>query len=89
MHKIKGIDIGTGASLIYPILGCAKYNWNFIATDTSEISIENARNIVNKNKLLKDKIDLRFSSGSIFEGVISPQDGDIAFSMSNPPFFES
>ena len=41
-QSIKGVDIGTGASLIYPILGFLKYNWRFIATEIHEDSIKNA-----------------------------------------------
>ncbi|CAO3666717.1 unnamed protein product [Rhizopus stolonifer] len=31
--KVKGIDIGVGASCIYPLLGCSSYNnWTFLVT---------------------------------------------------------
>lgn len=30
---IRGLDIGTGASAIYPLLGAKVYGWAFIATD--------------------------------------------------------
>ncbi|KID76510.1 DUF890 domain-containing protein, partial [Metarhizium brunneum ARSEF 3297] len=35
-RKLTGMDIGTGASCIYPLLGCAQRPWSFIATGTSE-----------------------------------------------------
>lgn len=31
-RKAVGLDIGTGASCIYPLLGCAQREWSFIAT---------------------------------------------------------
>ena len=30
----RGIDIGTGASVIYPLLGVRCYDWHFLATGT-------------------------------------------------------
>ncbi|PHH89873.1 hypothetical protein CDD83_5046 [Cordyceps sp. RAO-2017] len=32
-QKLLGLDIGTGASCIYPLLGCAQRPWSFIATE--------------------------------------------------------
>lgn len=46
--EIFGIDIGTGASCIYPMLGKAIYGWNFVASDIDESSLELAK----KNILL-------------------------------------
>lgn len=31
-RKAVGLDIGTGASCIYPLLGCSQRPWSFIAT---------------------------------------------------------
>ncbi|KAL4462092.1 hypothetical protein ABPG74_000937 [Tetrahymena malaccensis] len=86
-NQIKAIDIGTGASAIYPILGSSKYNWSFIATELSEDSFKNAQKIVNNNPQLKNKVELRKSQGNIFKDIIQKSDGDISFSMCNPPFF--
>ena len=40
-----GLDVGTGASCIYPLLG-AKMGWRFLATDIDEESVQNATRIV-------------------------------------------
>lgn len=34
-RRVRGIDVGTGASCIYPLLGCTQRNWEFIATGES------------------------------------------------------
>lgn len=48
----KGIDIGTGASCIYPLLGVSVMgNWSFIATDTDAVSAEWAKRNVRSNGL--------------------------------------
>ena len=40
-----GLDVGTGASCIYPLLG-AKMGWRFLATDVDAESVANATKIV-------------------------------------------
>ena len=45
-RKVKVLDIGTGASCIYPILGSQSYGWQFIATDIDPVSIKSAQVIV-------------------------------------------
>ncbi len=86
-HKI--LDIGTGASCIYPILGQAIYQWNFVASDIVQNSIKNAQTILDKNNL-NAHIELRLQKNEahILEGIMSPSDRFNA-SMCNPPFFKS
>jgi len=88
--KVKGLDIGTGASLIYPILGSGSYGWSFVASDTDDASLRCAEAIAKFNKRLSGKIDLRKqpNHASIFDGIIKPSD-QFAFTMCNPPFFVS
>lgn len=88
--KVKGLDIGTGASLIYPILGSGSYGWSFVASDTDEAALRCAEAIAKFNKRLNGKIDLRKQSdpASVFQGIIRPND-QFAFTMCNPPFFVS
>lgn len=88
--KITCLDVGTGASCIYPIIGISEYGWNFIATDIDENSIQSAQNIIEKNPLLNDKIELRLQKNAhhIFTRIINEKD-KIDVSISNPPFHES
>lgn len=82
------LDIGTGASCIYPLLGNAEYNWKFVATDANKKSIAYAEKIIIKNKLKKE-IQLKHQpvAESIFKGVISSND-KFSVSICNPPFFK-
>lgn len=86
-EKVTCLDIGTGASCIYPILGVVEYGWGFIATDISEASLDIAKSIVEKNKQLTDKVSFRFQkkADNIFEGIISQED-KIDVTICNPPF---
>lgn len=88
--QIKGLDIGTGASLIYPILGVVEYDWDFIATDIDQTSLASAAKIIEANDALQHKIELRIqdTSSSIFKGIINPDD-KLDFTMCNPPFHAS
>jgi len=88
--KTTVLDIGTGASLVYPLIGSAVYNWNFVATDIEPKSIEVAQEIIDKNPHLVSKITLRFQPDKkhILSGIITKDDYFDAV-MCNPPFFKS
>jgi 23S rRNA (adenine1618-N6)-methyltransferase len=83
------LDIGTGATCIYPLLGAVAYDWNFVATDIDLDSLDTAQDIIDDNKL-QSKIELRQQENEqqILKGIIV--DGD-SFSavMCNPPFYKS
>ncbi len=83
------LDIGTGASCIYPLLGNAEYNWQFVGTDIDKKALENAQHIIDKNKLTK-KISLRYQPdrSHILKGILSLTDRFEAV-VCNPPFHDS
>jgi 23S rRNA (adenine1618-N6)-methyltransferase len=87
--EAKILDIGTGATCIYPLLGVSAYDWNFVATDIDLDSLDTAQDIIDDNKL-RSKIELRqqLKEENILKGIIV--DGD-SFSavMCNPPFYKS
>lgn len=87
---ITGLDVGTGASLIYPILGSKEYGWNFVATDVAERSLKVAAAIARFNPGLAKKVELRRQpeSAAVFRNVIRPGEW-FDFTMCNPPFFGS
>lgn len=92
-ENIKGdisiLDIGTGASCIYPILGYAEYNWRFVGTDIDKTSLKTAQNIIAKNGL-EHAVELRFQNDAlqILKGVVNENDS-FSIAMCNPPFYKS
>ncbi|MED6235267.1 Methyltransferase-like protein 16 [Ataeniobius toweri] len=47
----RGIDIGTGASCIYPLLGATMNGWYFLATEVDDICFDYAKKNVEQNNL--------------------------------------
>jgi len=88
--KIKGVDIGTGANCVYPIIGNKEYGWSFIGTEIDPVAIESAKTIVALNPVLKGKIEIRQQNNpkDIFKGIIL-KDELIDFTICNPPFHAS
>ena len=88
--KITCLDVGLGASCIYPIIGVTEYDWKFIGSDIDPKSIASAQNIVNSNSSIKDKIECRLQKNSkdVFHGIIGKED-KIELIICNPPFHSS
>jgi len=86
-ENAKVLDIGTGATCIYPLLGQAKFKWDFIASDIDKKSIEVAKQIVDKNNL-SDNIKLRYQANPqhILQHILKA-DEKITASVCNPPFY--
>ena len=87
--ETKVLDIGTGSSLIYPIIGNRDYGWSFIGSEIDPTSLENAQTIIDDNKKLKH-IELRFQKNSrdIFLGVLKSNEF-VDACICNPPFHAS
>ncbi|MBT0810204.1 23S rRNA (adenine(1618)-N(6))-methyltransferase RlmF [Litoribacter ruber] len=88
--NLKGLDIGTGASGIYALLGASLFNWDFIASDIDKKSLQNVARILSHNPQLQDKIELRHQENSrfIFRNVLE-MDERMDFTICNPPFHTS
>lgn len=86
-RNIKALDIGTGASLVYPLIGQCEYGWHFTGVDIDKSALESAKKICEFNKL---KITLRRQAEpkNILRGVIKPNDA-FHLTMCNPPFHAS
>jgi len=88
--KVSVLDIGTGATCIYPILGAREYGWHFIASDIDPIAIKAANTNVNANKNIAKHINCRIQNNnkSIFAGIINPAEY-YHLTLCNPPFHRS
>ena len=88
--KITCLDIGMGASCIYPIIGTKEYDWKFIASDIDPKSIDSARKIIESNDILKNKIECRLqkNKNSIFKNILE-KEYKIDLVICNPPFHSS
>lgn len=84
---VRALDIGTGASLVYPLTGQREYGWHFTGSDIDTGALKSARQICEMNKL---SIPLRRQNNpkNIFRGVIQPNDR-FHLTMCNPPFHGS
>ena len=89
-NKISVLDIGTGASCIYPMLGARSQGWHFVASDIDPISIKAANTNIQSNTGLAKQITCRLqhNSNHIFEGIIQPNEY-YHLTMCNPPFHKS
>lgn len=89
-NKVKILDIGTGANLVYPLIGNSAYGWNFAGTEADLVALSSAKNIIALNSQLKGKIEVRrqASKQHIFTGIINSGEVFDA-SICNPPFHAS
>ncbi|KAI0910875.1 hypothetical protein F4823DRAFT_623966 [Ustulina deusta] len=87
-RRVTGLDIGTGASLIYPLLGCVQRpTWHFIATDIDANSLTSARANARINHL---ESRIRILDRTASDPLIPDLDMEtIDFVMVNPPFYAS
>ncbi|NML70879.1 23S rRNA (adenine(1618)-N(6))-methyltransferase RlmF [Chryseobacterium sp. RP-3-3] len=88
--SISGLDIGTGANLVYPLLANRSYGWTMLGTDINQGSLENAQRILDHNPDLLPVIQLKKQPdpNHVFKNIIEAGDR-FTFSMCNPPFHDS
>ncbi len=88
-NSIKVLDVGTGATCIYSLLGAAEYDWQFVATEIDTQALKNAQTIIDKNNLSEViKLRLQPNKTQILKGIMQANDV-FAFSMCNPPFYKN
>ena len=88
--SVRVLDIGTGASCIYPIIGHKAYGWHFTAVDTDPAALKSANQIIHSNASLKGAIECRLQTipSNIFSNIVKA--GEVFdLSMCNPPFHAS
>ncbi|MEH0886004.1 23S rRNA (adenine(1618)-N(6))-methyltransferase RlmF [Enterobacter sp. UNJFSC 003] len=84
------LDIGTGANLIYPLIGAHEYQWRFTGSEIGAEAFSSAQAIINANPGLSRAIRLRRQKdeASIFNGIIHKNEQYDA-TLCNPPFHDS
>ena len=87
---VKILDIGTGANCIYPIIASSAYDWDLVASDSSQESLDIAKNIVASNTSLNNKVEFRFQNkqSDVLKNIVSNDEYFMA-SICNPPFHKS
>ncbi|EDQ99122.1 uncharacterized protein LACBIDRAFT_256459 [Laccaria bicolor S238N-H82] len=90
-HIIRGIDVGTGASAIYPLLACKlEPTWEFVATEIDETSHTYAKSNINLAGLEERVL---IAKASLEKPLLFPMNDwqlkDFDFIMCNPPFYSS
>jgi 23S rRNA (adenine1618-N6)-methyltransferase len=88
-QNLKVLDIGTGANCIYPLLGVKEYLWQVVGSDINPEALNNAKKIIEENKLTSS-IELRHQTdkSKIFHQIIRP-DEKYDLTICNPPFHAS
>jgi 23S rRNA (adenine1618-N6)-methyltransferase len=89
-ESIRVLDIGTGANLIYPLIGHSVYGWRFVASDIDPVALKNAQRILDANPNLSDAIELRLQTAkqAIFNGIVHAGER-FDITLCNPPFHAS
>ncbi len=86
--RVRVLDIGVGANVIYPLVGHATFGWRFLGSDIDGRALSAARQIVEANELSK-AIELRLQTPpGIFRGLL--KEGEtFDLTLCNPPFHAS
>lgn len=89
-ESIRVLDIGVGASCIYPLIGHHEYGWKFVGSECDLKAFASAKKNILENDNLTEAIELRLqpSSTNILKGIIL-QAEVFQLSMCNPPFHAS
>ena len=89
-EKIHVLDIGTGASAVYPIIGSIEYGWSFVGSEIDPVAFESSSAIVRTNSRLDGILELRRqqNAADTFRGIM--KDGErFDLTVCNPPFHAS
>ncbi|OJA13960.1 hypothetical protein AZE42_03613 [Rhizopogon vesiculosus] len=89
-NTIRGFDIGTGASAIYPLLACRlEPTWSFIATDIDDRSIQSAKQNIAQNSMEGRIVIEHMQADDAILQPLHTSQMDFDFVMCNPPFYSS
>ncbi|KHJ42817.1 hypothetical protein D918_07099 [Trichuris suis] len=89
-EHIHCIDIGTGASCIYPLLGVKVCGWKFLAIESLSSNVDFARKNVERNSLQHVITVVHVAKDqSLYDVINSFEFPYFHFWMCNPPFFDT
>ena len=90
--NVVGIDIGTGASCIYPLLAVRNNtHWKMFALELDIVNFNHAHQNIDINNL-QNQITLVLqhqNESKIFQALFEKENNKFSFCMCNPPFFKS
>lgn len=87
---VRVLDVGVGASAIYPLIGIREYGWTFVGSEVDGTALASAARIRAANPGLAESLELRRqpNPAAIFAGVLQPGER-FALTLCNPPFHAS
>lgn len=87
---ICALDVGVGASAIYPLLGHREYGWSFVGVDVDASALASAARILAANPGLSQAIALRRQPDPkrMLQGIVKA-DERFDLTLCNPPFYAS
>jgi len=87
---VRVLDIGVGASCIYPLIGTSEYGWSFVGSEVDPRALASAQGLAEANRRGDSTSVFRLQEdrSRSFRGVIRPGESYDA-SMCNPPFHAS
>ena len=88
-RRVRMLDIGTGASLIYPLLGTAAFNWECVGSEVDKEAISYAKGLIRMNaSMLGTKIRRQEFKSNILPGIIEKKE-QFDLLVCNPPFYKN
>jgi 23S rRNA (adenine1618-N6)-methyltransferase len=87
---IHTLDVGVGASAIYPLIGHREYGWSFVGADTDATALASAARVLAANAGLPQVIALRRQTNParVFDGIVEAGER-FDVTLCNPPFYAS
>ena len=87
---VRVLDIGTGANVIYPLIGASEYGWSFVGAEIDPVAWRWATKLVAVNDGIAKLIECRLQASAkhCFHGIIQPGE-HFDLTMCNPPFHAS
>lgn len=89
-ERVRALDVGVGANVIYPLLANRSFGWQMVGSDISATALESAHRNVMANVVLRGQIELRLQRDrrALFAGLWG-QAERFDLVLCNPPFHAS